>query len=385
MAKKTTRKQQDSDIRPTLFMAFELGMSEWKLGFTIGLGQKARRRTITAGNLEKVQREIAAAKKRFELPETAEVVSCYEAGRDGFWLHRYLTQSGIGNLVVDSASIEVNRRKRRAKTDRLDVEKLLTMLIRYQYGEHRVWSVVRVPSPEEEDARQLNRELRSLKKEKTRTTNRIKGLLASQGVRLEPGKELSDKKLDSIRLWDGSSLLPGLKSRLEREWAQVVFLKRQILSLEGDRRRELREGEHPDLDQVRQLASLRGIGVNGGWVLVREFFGWREFNNRREVGSLAGLTPTPYQSGESRREQGISKAGSRHVRGVMIELAWSWVRFQPKSKLTRWFEERFGGAGKRVRRVGIVAVARRLLIDMWRFLETGALPEGAQLKKVEVA
>ena len=326
-----------------------------------------------------------AAKKRFQLPETAEVVSCYEAGRDGFWLHRYLTQSGIGNLVVDSASIEVNRRKRRAKTDRMDVEKLLTMLIRYQYGEHRVWSVVRVPSPEEEDNRQLNRELRSLKKEKTRTTNRIKGLLASQGVRLEPGKELSDKKLDSIRLWDGSPLQPGLKGRLQHECAHVVFLKRQILSLEGDRRRELREGENPDLDQVRQLASLRGIGVNGGWVLVREFFAWRKFNNRREVGSLAGLAPTPYQSGESRREQGISKAGNRHVRGVMIELAWSWVRFQPKSKLTQWFEERFGGAGKRVRRVGIVAVARRLLIDMWKFLETGALPEGAQLKKVVVA
>ncbi len=259
------------------------------------------------------------------------------------------------------------------------------MLIRYQYGEHRVWSVVRVPSPEEEDNRQLNRELRSLKKEKTRTTNRIKGLLASQGVRLEPGKELSDKKLDSIRLWDGSPLLPGLKGRLQRERAHVVFLKRQILSLEGDRRRELREGENPDLDQVRQLASLRGVGVNGGSVLVREFFAWREFNNRREVGSLAGLTPTPYQSGESRREQGISKAGNRHVRGVMIELAWSWVRFQPESKLTRWFEERFGGAGKRVRRVGIVALARRLLIDMWKFLETGALPEGAQLKKVVVA
>ncbi len=273
---KTTRNQQYSDIRPTLFMAFELGMSEWKLGFTIGLGQKARRRTVTAGNLEKVQREIVAAKKRFQLPETAEVVSCYEAGRDGFWLHRYLTQSGIGNLVVDSASIEVNRRKRRAKTDRMDVEKLLTMLIRYQYGEHRVWSVVRVPSPEEEDNRQLNRELRSLKKEKTRTTNRIKGLLASQGVRLEPGKELSDKKLDSIRLWDGSPLQPGLKGRLQHECAHVVFLKRQILSLEGDRRRELREGENPDLDQVRQLASLRGIGVNGGWVLVREFFAWRE-------------------------------------------------------------------------------------------------------------
>ena len=241
-----------------------------------------------------------------------------------------LDQSGIGNLVLDSASIEVNRRKRRAKTDRLDVEKLLTMLIRYQYGEHRVWSVVRVPSPEEEDNRQLNRELRSLKKEKTRTTNRIKGLLASQGVRLEPGKELSDKKLDSIRLWDGSPFA-GVERPPAARAGDVVFLKRQILSLEGDRRRELREGENPDLDQVRQLASLRGVGVNGGWVLVREFFAWREFNNRREVGSLAGLTPTPYQSGESRREQGISKAGNRHVRGVMIELAWSWVRFQPES------------------------------------------------------
>jgi transposase len=180
-------------------------------------------------------------------------------------------------------------------------------------------------------------------------------------------------------------LLPGLKSRLQREWAHVVFLKRQIQSLEGERRREFRLGESSDLDQVRQLASLRGIGVNGGWVLVREFFGWREFNNRREVGSLAGLTPTPYQSSALMREQGISKAGNRHVRGIMIELAWSWVRFQPQSKLTQWFEERFGGGSKRIRRVGIVAVARRLLIHVWRFLETGVLPEGAQLKKVVVA
>ena len=380
MTKKTTRKERYRDIRPTLFMAFELGASEWKLGFTIGLWQKARRRTITAGNLETVQREIVAAKKRFQLPETSKVVSCYEAGRDGFWLHRYLTQSGIENLVVDSASIEVNRRKRRAKTDRLDVEKLLTMLIRYHYGEHRVWSVVRVPSLEEEDGRQLNRELRCLKKEKTRTTNRIKGLLAIHGVRLEPGTELTDKNLNSIRLWNSSPLLPGLKSRLQREWAHVVFLKGQIQSLEGERRRELRRGESSDLDQVRQLTTLRGIGVNGGWVLVREFFGWREFNNRREVASLAGLTPTPYQSSASMREQGISKAGNRHVRGIMIELAWSWVRFQPKSKLTRWFEERFAGGGKRIRKVGIVALARRLLIDVWRFLETGVLPQGAQLK-----
>jgi len=380
MTKKTTRNEQYTDMHSNLFLAFELGHSDWKLGFSIGLGQKARRRTISAGDLEQLQGEIRAAKKRFELPETTAVMSCYEAGRDGFWLHRYLTQSGIKNVVVDSSSIEVNRRARRAKSDRLDVQKLLMMLIRYHYGEHKVWSVVRVPSPEEEDLRQLHRELRTLKKEKTRTTNRIKGLLASQGIRLESPMQLTEERLDSVRLWDGSPLLPGLKSRLQREWQHVLFLKQQILVLEGERRRALQKRGSADLEKVRQLALLRGIGVNGSWVLVREFFGWRNFKNRREVGSLAGLTPTPYQSGETRREQGISKAGNRHVRGIVIELAWSWLRHQPDSKLSRWFEERFAGAGSRARKVGIVALARRLLIDLWRFLEAGVIPEGAQLK-----
>ena len=380
MAKKTTRDEQYTCNRPTLFLAFELGATEWKLGFSIGLGQKARRRSVPARDLGKLEGEIRAAKKRFKLGEAAPVVSCYEAGRDGFWLDRYLTKSGITNLVVDSSSIEVNRKARRAKTDRLDVQKLLTMLIRYEYGERKVWSVARVPSPEEEDGRQLHRELRTLNKEKTRTTNRIKGLLASQGIRLEDRLDLSEARLDSIRLWDGSGLRSGLKDRLGREWEHVLFLKRQIGTLEAERRRALQQPNSADMKKVRQLALLRGIGPHSGWVLVREFFGWRNFKNRREVGSLAGLTPTPYQSGETNRELGISKAGNRYVRGIAIELAWSWLHHQPDSKLSRWYLKRFALAGKRARKVGIVALARRLLIDLWEFLEAGVLPEGAKMK-----
>src|SRR3989442_1314016 len=299
MTKKTIRNEDYSGKQGRLFMAFELGLKDWKLGFTIGMGQKARRRKITGGDVQSLQREIELAKIRCKLPETAEVVSCYEAGRDGFWLHRYLEELGIKNNVVDSSSIEVNRRKRRAKADGLDVQKLLTMLVRYHYGETKVWSVVHVPSPEDEDRRQLHRELSTLKKEKGRTTNRIKGLLASQGVRLNGAVDLSEERLDAIQLWDGSPVPPSLKDRLKREREPVLFLKQQIHALEAERKRVLKEEQGPDLDQVRQLAGLYAIGVNGSWVLVQEFFAWRQFDNREQDGSLAGLTPSPYQSGES--------------------------------------------------------------------------------------
>ena len=174
---------------------------------------------------------------------------------------------------------------------------------------------------------------------------------------------------------------PSLKDRLEREWEHVLFLERQIRVLEAERKRMVKEEESPDLDMVRQLAGLYGIGVNGSWVLVQEFFAWREFDNREQVGSLAGMTPTPYDSGETNYEQGISKAGNRYVRGVAVELGWSWVRYQPDSKLTQWYLKRWANAGKRARKVGIVALSRRLLIDLWRYLEHGVLPEGARLKK----
>ena len=183
-----------------------------------------------------------------------------------------------------------------------------------------------------------------------------------------------------MRLYDGSALPAGMKARLKREWGHVEFLRSQIAVLEKERRYQLRESKEEDFIKIRQLMMLRGIGENSSWLLVREFFGWRKFRNRREIGSLAGLTPTPYQSSALKREQGISKAGNRHVRAIAIELGWSWVRHQPDSELTRWFERRFAGAGLRARKVGIVGLSRKLLIELWRFLETGAIPRGAELK-----
>jgi len=375
-----THNQHDTTTERVLFMACELSEKTWKLGFTIGHGQKPRERTVAARHQARLLQEIAEAKKRFGLPESAPVVSCYEAGRDGFWLHRFLQAHGITNHVVDSSSIEVNRRKRRAKSDALDVRKLLNMLMRFHHGEREVWRVVHVPSVEAEDGRHLHRDLETLKQERASTTTRIKGLLSSQGIQLQSLTKFPEQ-LEALRLWDGSEIPRGLRRRLLRVWAHHEFLSQQIAELEAERLALLRHSEEASIDKVRQLMLLKGIGINGAWLLVMEFFAWREFKNRREVGGLAGLTPTPYQSGESSREQGVTKSGNRHVRWMITELAWSWLRYQPESALSCWFRERFGGGGKRLRRIGIVAVARKLLVGLWRFLETGELPKGAQLKE----
>ena len=379
MITKTTHNQEYSTKCAKLYLAFELGKQEWKLGFTIGLGQRPRVRTIDAGDREALQWEIGQAKKRFGLAQTAAVMSCYEAGRDGFWLHRYLLTSEIENLVVDSSSIEVKRRARRVKTDRLDVQKLLTMLMRYDSGEKKVWSVVHVPSVEAEDKRHLHRQMRSLKADRTRYNNRIKGLLAGQGIGLAVKGNFLEK-LDAVRLWNGAALPPGLRSRLEREYVCWQFVDQQIQEQEAQRAEMIRTSHDASVEKVRQLLQLRGIGPNSAWLFVMEFFGWREFRNRREVGALAGLTSTPYISGEEAREQGISKAGNRPVRGIAIEIAWGWLRHQPESELSLWYQDRFAHGGKRLRKIGIVAVARKLLIALWRYLETGVLPAGAQLK-----
>ena len=295
------------------------------------------------------------------------------------WLHRYLVAQEIENLVVDSASIEVNRRAKRVKTDRLDVGKLLTMLIRYDCGEGKVWSVVNVPDVAAEDKRHLHRQLKALKADRTRHTNRIKGMLAGQGVYLPVGADFL-AQLDKVRLWDGSSVPKGLRARLEREYACRQFVTQQIQELEQERTELIRNSTDPSVEMVRQLLRLKGIGENSAWLFVMEFFGWRDFRNRRQVGCLAGLTSTPYQSSGLSQEQGISKAGNTFIRGMVIEIAWSWQRFQPESELTRWFRERFDHSSKRVRKIGIVALARKLLIALWRYLETGEIPAGAQLK-----
>src|SRR5215470_3517618 len=373
----------ESTTAGTLLVAFELREKTWKLGFTTGHGQKPRERTVPARQQERVLDEIAHAKRRLGLPASAAVVRCYEAGRAGFWLHRCLQGHGITNHVVDSSAIEVNRRRRRAKSDGLDVRKLLSMLMRYHHGERHVWQVVKVPSMEAEDHRHLHRDLETLKQERARTTTRLQGLLRSQGLRV-PSLTKLPEQLDALRLWDGSPIPQGLRRRVLRVYAHHTFLSEQIAAVEAERRAQLQAATDARIDQVRQLMQLKGIGINGAWLLVMEFFGWRAFKNRREVGGLAGFTPTPSQSGASAREQGITKAGNRHVRWMTTELAWSWLRFQPDSALSVWFRQRFGNGGKRLRRIGIVAVARKLLIALWRFLETGGIPAGAVLKEVSV-
>jgi transposase len=376
----TTRPFETTASAPTLCVSFELGESSWKLGFTTGMGQRPRERTIGARDRIAVKREIERAKQRFGLAERVPVKACYEAGRKGFWLHRWLMAEGIVNRVVDASSIEVNRRLRRAKTDRMDATRLLILLVRFWSGEHRVWSVVRVPSVEGEDRRHLHRELLTMKRDRTRLANRVQGLLANQGLRVDWRKPLQ-RQLDALRSWDGSALPEGLRARLDQERERLELLNRQIEALETTRRERIRaEKAEPAVGKVSQLLTLQGVGSNSAWLYVMEFFAWREFRNRREAGALAGLTPTPYQSGESSREQGIAKAGNRHVRAMAIEIAWGWLRFQPESALSRWYQERFGHGSSRLRRIGIVALARKLLIALWRFLEIGVVPEGAQLK-----
>ena len=379
MKTKTTRSTLQTTNTQNLYLAFELGEKRWKLGFTIGFGQQPRERSIAARDLKALEREISLARIRFGLTDRHPVLSCYEAGRDGFWLHRYLEARSISNLVVDSSSIEVNRRYRRAKTDSLDVGKLLSMLMRYHLGEHKVWQVVNVPGVEEEDNRQLHRELKTLKKERTRHVNRIKGLLASQGVCMSVTKDFLEK-LDMVRLWDGTPVPTMLRDRLEREYGHMQYVEQQICELEAQRREILATSDQACIQQVRHLMRLRGIGINSAWLFVMEFFSWRNFRNPKEIGALSGLTPTPHQSGDSSHEQGISKAGNRYIRSMVVEIAWGWLQYQPDSQLTHWYQERFGHLSSRQRRIGIVALARKLLIALWRYLETGALPEGAVLK-----
>jgi transposase len=377
----TRHEQYSAEV--SLHMAFELAEKEWKLGFTTGLGQAPRLITIPARDLEALQWEIRRAMKRFRLPPTAPVISCYEGGRDGFWLYRYLLHHGVHNRVVDSSSIEIKRRRRRPKTDRLDAGGLLRLLIRYHAGDHKAWSVVHVPTLQAKDDRQLHRELVAMKRERTRHINRIKGLLAGQGVRLSVRRDFL-ARLDEVRLWDDSPLPQCFRSRLEREFERLGLVRRQIWALEAQREELLRHSPESSVRMVLSLMRLKAIGVNTAWPFVMEFFAWRKFRNSREIGALSGLAGTPYQSGESARELGISKAGNAYVRTLAIELAWRWIRYQPESELSHWYERRFGQGGSRTRRIGIVALARKILVALWRYPETGESPEGAVLKPLTI-
>lgn len=375
----TTRHAECSAATATLYLAFELGSTTWTLGFSTAPAQRPRLRRVSAGDLGALEREIGWAKGRFGVGLDTPVRSCYEAGRDGFWLHRWALAHAIDNVVVDSSSIEVNRKARRAKTDRLDVHKLLHLLMRWDGGERKVWSVVHVPSAAAEDARQLTREIATVREDRTRLRNRIQGLLATQGVRLTLGATF-ERALAAARTGDGQAFPAALQTRLLREWAALAAVEARAAALAEARAALIASGATRVAAVARQLSTLRGIADTGSALFSAELLGTRQFANGRQLSALTGLVPVPYRSDQRVREQGISKAGRAEVRRVAIQLAWGWVRWQPDSQLTHWFARRFAAAGGRARRIGIVAVARKLVIALWRFVEHGVVPEGARLK-----
>lgn len=373
-------KKEDSIKSNRLYIALELSNSKWKLMF--GNGIKRRRKTIDARDTKAFMKEVVIAKSHFKMADDVEIYSCYEAGRDGFWIHHFLKCQGIRNVVVDSSSIEVNRRLRRVKTDRVDVGKLLTMLIRYVNGEQKLWSVLHVPTVEQEDVRRLNRESERLKKERTAHINRIKSLLVLHGVVLKIDGNF-ERTLDQAVQWNNKQLPFGLKREILREYHRYQLIQLQVKELAAEQM-EILKGSSVQAKKAKALGQLKGMGPVSSWTLVFEFFGWRQFNNVKQVGAASGLSPTPHASGDMQREQGISKAGNRRVRTTMIEVSWFWLRYQPQSALSRWFMRRFGGGGKRTRRIGIVALARKLLVALWKYLEKGLVPEGAVLKQLTV-
>jgi transposase len=365
---------------PTLYVAFELGKQEWKLALTCSVGEKPWLRTVAAGDLAAVVRTVTAGRERWGLPASARVESCYEAGRDGFWIHRALTARGLCNRVVDSASIEVNRRARRAKTDRLDALKLVRMLVRVCQGERDVWSEVRVPTVAQEAVRQVSRERTGLQQDQTRLINQMRGWLTTWGCAL-PGRRGAEW-WTALRDWSGAALPVEVQARLARADARLTGLQDQITTLEAQQATAVTAAA--PTSPLRQLVRLKGVATTSASVLIDEGLVWRNFQNRRQIGGLLGFAPTPYNSGESQRDQGISGAGNARLQSISIQLAWNWIRWQPSSALTRWYREHFGD-GKRARRIGIVAVARKLMIALWRYVTAGIVPAGAVLKPVAAA
>ena len=373
----TSTTHQAECTAATLYVACELGAKEWLLTMSVSPGAPRLRARVRPGDRAGLVRALTQAKARLGLAIDAAVRSCYEAGRDGFWPHRWLTALGVTSLVVDSSSIEVSRRARRAKTDRLDGEKLLRLLLRHWGGERGLWQVVHVPRPEVEDARQASRGLTTLQTERTRYRNRIHGLLALHGVgRLRLDGRLPERLAATLD-WAGAPLPPGVQARVLETW-------RLLQAVEAERQRARRlerqriRATAPD-SVAQRLARLRGVAARGATVLAQELF-TRGLRNRREVGALTGLVSAPYRSGTIVRDQGIAPSGLPAVRRIAVELAWAWVRYQPLSALTRWYHQRFGGGGAVTRRIGIVALARRVIIALWRYVEYGVVPEGALLK-----
>jgi transposase len=360
-----------------LYVAFELGKKDWKVAMTSGFGRTPWLRTIAGGDLAAVERVINAARPRFGLAATVRVISCYEAGRDGFWIHRALWRLGVENRVVDSASLEVNRRARRTKTDRLDATKLVRMLVRVCAGDRGAWAEVRVPTVAAEAARHVSRERTALTQEQTRLRHQIGSWLATWGCRVPPPMRRQPEWWTHARDGADAPLPRAVQARLARADARLAVIAEQIATIAVEQTRLTQQAD-PTSARAR-LVQLKGVATTSASVLLDEGLVWRAFRNRREIGGLLGFAPAKYDSGESSRDQGITRAGNKRLQSVMVQLAWGWLHWQPLSALTRWYQARFS-TGQRTRKVGIVALARKLLIALWRYATQGVVPAGAVLK-----
>ncbi|MBB4861165.1 transposase [Novosphingobium chloroacetimidivorans] len=367
-----------------IFVSLELSRSTWLVtSLSPGRGERLSRHQVKGGDVPSLLNRFAQLQARAEerTGEEYPLVVIQEAGLDGFWIHRCLTREGIESHVVDAASIAASWRSRRAKTDKLDGEALVRTLLAYKRGEPRVCAMVAVPSVEDEDRRRICRERRSLVVERIRHINRVKGLLFAQGVGdYEPLRANRRSRLEELTTGDGRPLPSHIKREIERELDRLELVMRQIKEVERERDAMLEAATQDTAEPASaRLLQLRGIGPEFAAVLHAEAF-FRSFSNRRQVACYAGLAPSPWQSGAMDREQGVSKAGNKRLRTMMIQVAWLWLRHQPTSELTRWFEERVQTNGGRVRRVMIVALARKLLISLWQFSSAGVVPKGALLK-----
>ena len=367
-----------------VFVAMELSKASWLLAAQSSPSGKTSSHKLDGGDIAgllALLRRLQARERRAE-GEEVRVVLAHEAGYDGFWLQRRLAAEGIACWVMDPGSLQVDRRARRAKTDRLDAAMLLRALVAWCRGDRAVCRMVRVPSLEREDARRTHRERQRLIAERVQHVNRIKSLLATQGVyEFRPLRRDRWARLADLRAGDGRALPPRLRREIEREFGRLELVLEQIEAVEAERDAAVAAPAADDADapKVAQLAKLGGIGTELATVLVREGL-HRPFANRREVAAYAGLTPNPFASGDRHRDQGISKAGNPLLRKAMVELAWLWLRYQPGSALARWFAGRVGAARGRMRKIAAVALARKLLVALWKYVTTGLVPEGARLK-----
>jgi len=365
----------------TVYVAIELSNTLWLVGTRLPGADKPKMHRLSAGDVTGLVTLLADLRARTiaKLGREAAIACCFEAGRDGFWLHRVLSAHGVDTHVVEPTSILVNRRAKRAKTDRLDAEGMLRVLAAYLSGDRQVCSMVSVPSPEAEDAKRPHREREHLVQERTRYENRILALLATQGIRERPSLRTWERDLATLQTGDGRALPKLLSAEIDRLRRRLVLTMELIRELDAERTAALNAAPvDAACQKITALRRIRGIGENFAAVLVREVL-YRPFANRKQLASYVGLTPMPYQSGSMDRDRRIGRAGNTRARTTLVQLAWLWLRYQPDSALAAWFRERVGTLAGRTRRIAIVAMARKLLIALWRYAETGQVPDGVVL------